>query len=157
MKSHLQAGRGRRFGARGRWIRVASVAVVIAVSGCGTFGGGLSQDTPPEVKAAAVKERSSARWAALIKGDKDAAYAYLSPGTREVISLEQYKGRVQTTGFRSVQIDNVDCDVETCKVKLMLTYDYLPPRGTTRATGITTYVEETWVLDKGQAWFVWRQ
>ena len=157
MKSHLQAGRGRRFGARGRWIRVASVAVVIAVSGCGTFGGGLSQDTPPEVKAAAVKERSSARWAALIKGDKDAAYAYLSPGTREVISLEQYKGRVQTTGFRSVQIDKVDCDVETCKVQLMLTYDYVPARGVTTAKGITTYVEETWVLDKGQAWFVWRQ
>jgi len=156
MKSHLQAGRGRRFGARGWRIRVASVAVVIAAAGCATGGGGFSQDSPPEVKAAAVKERSGARWAALIKGDKDAAYAYLSPGTREVISLEQYKGRVRTGNFQSVQIDDVDCGVETCKVKLMLTYDYLPAKGYTRATGITTYVEETWLLDKGQAWFVWR-
>jgi len=156
MKSYLQAGHDRRFRARGWWIRVASVAVVIAASGCGTFGGGLSQDSPPEVKAAAVKERSGARWAALIKGDKDAAYAYLSPGTREVVSLEQYKGRVRTGSFQSVQIDNVHCDVETCKVKLMLTYDYVPARGYTTAKGITTYLEETWVLDKGQAWFVWR-
>jgi len=120
------------------------------------MGGGLTKDTPPEVKAAAVKERSNARWAALIKGDKDAAYAYLSPGTREMITLDQYRGRVQTGGFRSVKIEKVDCETETCSVGLMLTYDYLPPKGNTRATGITTYVQETWVLEKGQAWFAWR-
>ncbi len=74
------------------------------------MGGGLTKDTPPEVKAAAVKERSNARWEALIKGDKDAAYAYLSPGTRELITLEQYRGRMQTGSFRSVQIEKVDCD-----------------------------------------------
>lgn len=124
-------------------------------AGCATMGGGLTKDTPPEVKAAAVKERSNARWMALIKGDKDAAYAYLSPGTRELISVEQYRGRVQTGGFRSVQIEKVDCDTETCQVGLMLTYDYTA-KGTTQQKGITTYVQETWVLEKGQAWFAWR-
>ena len=152
MKSHLKVGRNRRSGVEGWWVHVASVAAIIATAGCA----GLSKDSPPEVKAAAVKERSGARWAALIKGDKDAAYAYLSPGTRELISLEQYKGRVRTGHFRSVQIDNVECDVESCKVKLMLTYDYVAARGITTAKGITTYAEETWVLDNGQAWFVWR-
>jgi len=154
MRSDLQARRDREFRARGWWFRVASVAVVVAVAGCAA--GGISNDSTPEMKAAAVKERSSARWAALIKGDKDAAYAYLSPGTREMVSLEQFRGRVQAGSFRSVQIDKVECDAETCKVKLLLTYDYLPAKGTTTAKGITTYVEETWVLDKGQAWFVGR-
>jgi hypothetical protein len=126
------------------------VAVVV-LAGCAT----LSKDSPPDVKAAAVKERSSARWAALIKGDKDAAYAYLSPGTREVMSLEAYKRRINTDGFRAVQIQGVDCEVETCKVKLMLTYDHAAPKGATRAVSATTYIEETWLLDKGQAWFVW--
>lgn len=156
MKSHLNVMRDRWFGAKGCSVRVGWVAVVIAAAGCAATGGGLSKDSPKEVKAAAVKERSSARWDALIKGDKDAAYAYLSPGTRELVSLDQYKGRVQTGNFRSVQVDGVDCDVETCKVKLTLTYDYTASRGMTNMKGISTYLEETWVLDKGQAWFVWR-
>ena len=154
MNWHSEAGRGERSWAAGIRIGGALVALTVA-AGCATTGGGLTKDTPPEVKAAAVKERSNARWAALIKGDKDAAYAYLSPGTRELISLEQYRGRVQTGGFRSVQIDKVDCETETCMVGLLLTYDYLP-KGVTQAKGITTYVQETWVLEKGQAWFAWR-
>ena len=137
-------------------IRIGGAVVALAVAaGCATMGG-LTKDTPPDVKAAAVKERSNARWQALIKGDKDAAYAYLSPGTRELVTVEQYRGRVQTGGFRSVQIDKVNCETETCMVELMLTYDYLPSRGVTQAKGVTTYVQETWVLEKGQAWFAWR-
>ena len=49
-----------------------------------------------------------------------------------------------------------DCESESCTVGLQLTYDYLPASGMTRAKGITTYVQEIWVLDKGQAWFAWR-
>ena len=79
----------------------------------------------------------------------------MSQGTRELISVEHYRGRVQTGGFRSVQIEKVDCDTETCQVGLTLTYDYAG-RGTTQQKGITTYVQETWVLDKGQVWFAWR-
>lgn len=141
-----------RFRVKGARTKVAVVVALVALGGCAS----LSKDSPPEVKEAAVKERSSARWAALIKGDKDAAYAYLSPGTREVISLDAYKQRIQTGNFRAVQIEGVDCQAETCKVKLTLTYDYTPAKGTARAQGISTYVEETWLLDKGQAWFVWR-
>ena len=155
MNRHSEAGRRERSWATGIRIGGALVALTIA-AGCATTGGGLTKDTPPEVKAAAVKERSNARWTALIKGDTDAAYAYLSPGTRELITLEQYRVKVKTGGFRSVQIDKVDCESETCMVGLMLTYDYTPPRGLTQAKGITTYVQETWVLEKGQAWFAWR-
>ena len=156
MNRHLDAVREKRSPGTGFWIGGTIVAFTFMLSaGCATMGGGLTKDTPPEVTAAAVKERSNARWMALIKGDKDAAYAYLSPGTRELISVEQYRGRVQTGGFRSVQIEKVDCDTETCQVGLMLTYDYMA-KGTTQQKGITTYVQETWVLEKGQAWFAWR-
>ena len=154
MNLYSEAGRSVRSRTRGLWIGGALAAAMVA-AGCATTGG-LTKDTPPEVKAAAVKERSNGRWMALIQGDKDAAYAYLSPGTRELISVEQYRGRVQTGGFRSVRIEKVDCDTETCQVGLMLTYDYTPGKGTTQAKGITTYVQETWVLEKGQAWFAWR-
>ena len=133
----------------------AVIAMAIA-AGCATTEGGLTKDSSPEVKAAAVKERSSARWEAIIKGDKDAAYAFLSPGSRQLITLDQYRGRPQAISYRAVQIDHVSCEAEVCQVSLLLTYDYLPAKGTTRAKGITTYLQEVWVLEDGQAWYAWR-
>ncbi len=44
---------------------------LLGMAGCATLGG-VTKDSPPEVKQAAVKERANARWAALIKGDFDA-------------------------------------------------------------------------------------
>ena len=134
----------------------ACAVVVALAAGCATKGVELSADSPPEAKAEAVRERANARWAELIKGDKDAAYAYLSPGVRKMISPEQYSVRVRTGGFRAVHIDKVDCAAETCTVTLRLTYDYLAPRGAGAAKGITTTMQETWVLEQGQAWFVMR-
>lgn len=138
------------------WSPGACALVVALAAGCATKGAELSADSPPEVKAATVRERANARWAELIKGDKDAAYAYLSPGVRKMMSPEQYSVRVRTGGFRAVQIDKVDCATETCTVTLRLTYDYLAPRGATSAKGITTTMQETWVVEEGQAWFVMR-
>ena len=149
-------------GDRGEWswvegIRLGGAIVALAVAaGCATTGGGLTKDSPPEAKVAAVKERSSARWEALIRGDKDTAYTYLSPGTRQMMTLEQYRARPQAINFKAVQVEKVDCATETCEVGLMLTYDFLPARGTTRAQGVTTYVQEPWVLENGQAYFAWR-
>jgi hypothetical protein len=151
----LQAGRRSWFDLADVRKLGAGAAALALVAGCAGLAG-LTKDTPADVKAAAVKERSNARWTALINGDKDAAYRYLSPGTRELISLEQYKARVQAVGYRAARIEKVECEPETCKVALMLTYDYLPTKGNTSAKGVTTYVEETWVLENGQAWFAWR-
>ena len=124
--------------------------------GCASKGGELSADSPAEVKAAAVKARANARWAVLIKGDKEAAYAFLSPGLRKTMSAEQYGARINASGFRAVEIERVDCEAEVCKVELKLTYDYVPAKGVTAARGITTMVSETWVVEQGQAWFVMR-
>jgi hypothetical protein len=132
---------------------VCALTVAMA-AGCATKGAELTADSPPEVKAAAVKERASARWAELIKGNRDAAYAYLSAGARQMMSLEQYNARVKTGEFRAVQIHKVDCEAEICTVKLQLTYDYRSTKGVGAAKGITTAVQETWVVEKGQAWFV---
>jgi hypothetical protein len=156
MKRQSQVRRIQKWGAAGWWMGSAGVLAVIA--GCASMGG-LSKDTPPDVKAAAVKERSNARWTALINGNKDEAYKYLSSGTRNLISLEQYKARVQIIGYRSVDIDKVECEPEVCKVGLTVTYDAPPIKGAMGGKGIkgvTTYIEETWVLENGQAWVVWR-
>jgi hypothetical protein len=129
----------------------SGVAVLLVVAGCATMGGGLSKDTPPEVMRAVVTERVNARWAALTKGDLDAAYTYLSPASREVVSLATFKGKTRTGSFRDAKIESVECEPELCNVKLILTYDHRVMKG------VTTPIAETWVLDRGQVWYVWQQ
>ncbi len=102
----------------------------------------------PEARQAYVAEHVKARWAALIKDDMDAAYAYMSPGSREVTSLEKFKSSTRRGAFRQVVVETVVCDGDACKVRLMLTYDHRQMKG------ITTPVNEAWIFESGQAWYV---
>ena len=142
-------GMHRRGLTRAAW--VSGVPILLVAAGCATTGGGLGKDTSPEIKRAAVTERVNARWAALIKGDLDAAYTYLSPASRDVVSLAAFKARTRSTGFREAKIDSVECEPELCKIKLTLTYDHRVMKG------VVTPLAETWVVEQGQIWYVWQQ
>ena len=117
--------------------------------------GGLTKDSPPEEKQAVVKERATARWAALIKGDYDTAYAYSSPASRKAVSVETLAGRRGATKYTAATVESVTCDAEACQVQIKLTYDYPAVQGKVMR-GIQTPLTETWVLDKGTAWMVLR-
>ena len=148
--------RGRQFGG---WrehanaiVWIAGLVVLIVAAGCSSPGGSLTRDASPEVKQAAVKERVTARWAALIRGDVDSAYGFLSPTSRETVSLAAYRARSGSAQWRAAAIESITCEVEACKVELRVTYDY-PVQGR-MMQGIQTSMSETWVLDKGAAWLV---
>jgi len=108
----------------------------------------FSADSSNEQKSAAVRQRALARWQALIKDDIATAYGYLSPATRDVVSLDQYKGKVARGTFRDIKIDSVDCEAELCKVDVRLTYDR------PRMKGMVTPLKETWIIERGQFWYV---
>ncbi len=97
-----------------------------------------------------MRERAEARWQALIKDDIAAAYSYLSPTTRDVVSLDQYRGKLARGTFRDIKIDAVECEGELCKVRVRLTYDR------PRLKGIVTPLEESWIIERGQFWYVLR-
>jgi hypothetical protein len=137
---------------------VAVAAVVIAagalgVAGCATApsGGAPGKGAAEAERVAVVTKRAEERWALLIKGDLKAAYGYLSPASRAVITLERYETKTKTGNFREIKMDRVSCDAEMCKVRLYLTYDHRVMQG------IVTPLEETWVFESGQAWFVYRE
>ena len=137
-----------------KWAIWLPVAIVVAA--CAGMGG-VNKDSPPDVKAAVVKERSQARWQALIKGDLDAAYTYLSPASKAATSLDAYKRRIRPGLWRAVNIESVECESELCNVQLKLTYDI--PRGKMSpqtVKGIETPVTERWVIEEGSAWYVFR-
>ena len=121
----------------------ASCAVSPVGDGSGVAG-------TPEAKREAVTKRVNERWNALIKGDLEAAYALLSPASRETLTLDQFKQRTAKGGFRDAKIVAVDCGAEVCTVKLRITYDHRMMKG------VETPMEETWVFDRGQPWLVYR-
>jgi hypothetical protein len=147
-----QGSTWQRSGARGygflRWS--LGLVAVLAGFGCAAPGGSL-KDASPAAQRGAVTERANARWAALIKGDLDAAYLFLSPASRQVVTLDEFKARTKGSGLREAKVDSVECEPEVCKVWLSLTYDHRLMKG------ITTPISESWVIDQGQAWYVWQR
>lgn len=136
---------------RRQYVRGAIAALgMLALAGCATVGGpgGLSKDSPPDVKREAVAARAQGRWEALIKADVPAAYAYLSPAERATTPLDIYKAKRKVGLYRAVKVDSVDCEGAVCTVKLTLRYDYK------RFKGVQTPLVEHWVIEDGQAWLV---
>jgi len=89
------------------------------------------------------------RWDLLIKDDMDAAYAYMSQGSRDTTTLEKYKANFRRGAFREAKIDTVKCDGDACQARIFVTYDH------PKMKGITTPVLESWIIDGGQAWYVY--
>jgi len=136
-----------------RQIRAGLTLAIVAMlsQACSNMPfGGFSATTPAEKKAASVKERAQLRWDALIKDDIPAAYAYLSPASRDVLTVEQYKAKTPRGTFKAASVDSVECEAELCKVKLRLTYDHA------RMKGVVTPLNEIWILERGQFWYVYR-
>jgi hypothetical protein len=131
-----------------RW---ASVLIAAVVAACASMPGALSKDSAAEAKQAVVSERINARWQALIKGDLDTAYTYMSAASREAIPLNVYKLKHKPGMWRSVKIESLQCEAEICTAKMILTYDH------ERMKGIQTPFEESWIIEKGTAWYVNRE
>ncbi len=130
---------------RGRVLVPAVLALTL--SACASMIG-LRADTPAETKRAALLERAEARGLALVKGDLDAAYEFLSEGSKAVISRDNFKRRMSLVPFRAYRIDSASCEAATCTVRSKLTYDHRTMKG------VTTPITETWIIERGQTYFV---
>jgi hypothetical protein len=132
------------------WLVVMAAWAALA-AGCAAMGG-LTADTPAAAKEAAVGKRAEERWQAVIRQDFEGAYAYFSPASREVISLGAFTARMSRFQYRTAKTDKVECEAEVCKVSLTLTYDFPPMR----MTNVPNLLQESWIIERGQAWFVFR-
>jgi hypothetical protein len=139
--------------ARAVVLPVVLVLAAVAVAGCASARmDGLSKDSPAEVKQAAVGKRAAERWQALIRGDYQGAYAYFSAASREVYPAADFAARMSKIAYRGISVDKVECEAEVCTVSLTLKYD--PPG--LRMTNVPTPLQENWIIERGQAWFVFR-
>ena len=133
--------------------RVLATVGLLALAGCASTpqpaAPAASSVTSAEATQELVRNRAMSRWDLLIKDDMDAAYAYLSPGSRETTSLEKFKKNFRRGAFREARVDNVTCDGDACIARMHVTYDH------PKMKGITTPILESWIIDGGQAWYVY--
>lgn len=102
-----------------------------------------------------VRERSEAKWQALVAGDYDKAYGYLSPGFRLKLDKIAFHNRYRNKlTFHSATVTRVECRKDICELDVELDYTIhaMPPFAIDfRRPEIRT---EKWILSEGDWWFV---
>ncbi len=129
-----------------------AVVAVVNLSSCGTMERVQSTATA-EMDADAVSKlvtgRAQQRWNALLKRDLDVAYQLISPAGRSLMSLEDYRPRVNTGFWRGAKVTQAVCAAETCEVTVMVDM-------VVEHVKFTNPIKETWILDAGKWWFVYQ-
>jgi hypothetical protein len=118
------------------------IAVSLLLASCATA---VKQSRPDEE---VVKERSQARWDAMVKGDFMAGYQYLSPAGKSVYSEEQYEGGYKRDFWTAAHVEKVECvTVELCEADVRIAYKL-------GAMEMQAPLREKWVKQDSQWWFV---
>ncbi|CAH1903901.1 conserved hypothetical protein [Candidatus Nitrotoga sp. HW29] len=128
----------------------AAFILSMGMMGCAGSGGGLAQSVQVEPQKM-VADLATARWGALIKGDFAKAYNYLSPGTREVMSLDVYKAKFRGGNWKAANVDSVSCEQDQCKVLMAIEYGYRDIKS------LETRLDEKWMRQDGKWWYVPRR
>jgi hypothetical protein len=120
-------------------------ALAVALGGC-KFGS--SDDN--------VDRRSVERWNYLIAHQAEKAYDYLTPGTREMQTRENYAALMNNRPVRwaSAKFNRKECDADRCKVYVDVSYSVAMPgaAGSGRSVESSNTQIETWVRVEDE-WF----
>ena len=127
------------------WYKVAaSIFLLLFAVGCANISG------PPETPEQAVKARAQERWNALVAGQLDKAYEYITPSGRSTLPKEIFRARLSGSTWRGAKVTGAVCETEVCDVTVTLDIDVLPNLPHQQP------ISEKWLLDGGKWWFVYR-
>jgi hypothetical protein len=76
------------------------------------------------------------------------SYGMLSAGSKATTTLEAYRKKARLTGFTQAGVQSASCAGEICKVAVKVTLN------TKKMNGLQVPETETWVLEKGEYWYV---
>ncbi len=119
--------------------------------GAGPIAGPAASRVAPEE---AVQERAAARWQALVERRFSDAYAFLSPGYRELTSINEYVAAMSNRPVRweSADVTKASCEADVCKVNVLMTYSLnMPQPGVGRIQSYSG-IDEQWLQLDGE-WF----
>ena len=129
-----------------------ALVAMLNLAGCGTtaapHAAGLSQQVVGSA-AQLVSLRAQQRWTALLKRDMDVAYQFISPAGRSLMSIDDYRPRVNTGFWRGAKVSDAVCAAETCEVTVLVDM-------VVEGVKFNVPIKETWILDAGKWWFVYQ-
>lgn len=104
----------------------------------------------PETPEQAVKARAQERWDAMVAGQFDKAFEYLTPTTRSTLPIDVFRGRLGGAKWHGAKVTGVVCEPEVCEVTVTIDIDVLPNLPYKQP------ISEKWLLVDGKWWFVYR-
>ena len=121
------------------------------LAACATnMSGKIESAFVPQTPEEKVVSRAQARWDALRAGEFSKAYSFITPATRMTVTLEAFLGRISGGSWLDVKVTKAVCEPEVCDVSVKIEYYVLPNLRDTQT------VNEKWILDGGNWWFVYR-
>ena len=130
---------GKAVGFRSLVKSILAVSMVV-LAGCASLA--------PQAPEATVRARAQERWDLLVKGDFEKAYAFLSPGSKQVQGEKDYVARLRRGFWKSAKVETVTCaSADACDVGLSIEYEFQGRR-------TTTPLREKWVREGSEWWYL---
>lgn len=138
---------------RNAWKTLILPALATVLLAACAGGPSLKNETPEQ----AVARRAEARWGLMLKQDWPGAYAYLTPGYRELNALDAYAARMgnRRVNWSSAKVGRVKCPAaDRCKVQVQIGFSVVG--GMPGAPDLQSFgtVDETWLLADGSWYFL---
>jgi hypothetical protein len=118
-----------------------TAALAATLAGCANLPGRDATTT--------VQERAQARWNALVAGQIDKAYTYMTPSFRALTPYDSYRNSFgAAASWKAADVIDVRCETERCEVSVRLRIQ-IP---VSSIGPITTDTKEVWIQENGQWW-----
>lgn len=123
--------------------RAAVACTVMLLTACASTGPATDTDI--------VRQRAEARWKAVVSNDWQAAYGYLAPSFRALMTAERYRASIgNVVQYLGATVSSAECEPERCRVVVDVENRPLVVR--TMRGSMTSQLEETWIKENGQWW-----
>lgn len=130
------------------WILGLAALGMVGIVGCAATPDVVPAIGAKESASQAVARRAADRWEALVAGDVARAYTFLSPGSRQAYSKENYSALIRPGLWKKARVDRVECpEADRCEVEVQVEY-------VIRGMAVNTPLRETWTQSGAEWWFV---
>jgi len=130
------------------WRRFGVLALaVLALSACASS---------PAARDKTIQQRAQARWDALLAGDYETAYTYLSPGYRSATSVADFEINLRTrrVQYVSAEYKGHRCEEAACSVQIRVGFKVVRPLAGMSEWKSTSLLEERWIYSNGNWWYL---
>lgn len=121
-----------------------AVVALAALAGCASLG--------PQTPEQQVQARAATYWKARASADPSTAYALLTPAYRGLHSEQEFVKRYGAgVSAKETRVAKVTCEAaDRCTANIGLTAKPTVPG--LNLPEVTSYMDDTWVLEQGQWW-----